>query len=432
MSKSKTKTEKPADPAAKKSDKPLQPSPTRKRLTDAEASARMVVLTAQMEKQYGKGIVQNLAGQTSNTRFAYQIPTGSIALDLALAPIRRFPDGRWQTGLTPGRIMEIYGPEGGGKTTLCAQICANAQNMGLRCAYNDMEHMVDPDYFRRLGVNFGALQFTQPKDGTECSNIIKLQVQSGLFDCVFTDSVAAMVPESEMDGDIGDAQMGSHARLMSQSMRQINPYLSPDRGTTTNVFFINQTRNKIGVMFGNPETTTGGNALKFYSSVRVDIRRIESLKDGEDVYGQRVRIKVVKNKVAPPFRQAEVDMVFGRGLDIHADLFDLCVGRSILTAGDSGWTKFGRHTLAQGRMNCVQKIRTNPKLAYMLYDKLLTTVQDERGFLPDGTPIPGRAQEVVNTQRQSVFTPTAEEVAASEVKEEDVVEQIEEKAGEKK
>ena len=420
MSKTKSKSEK----ASGKSPEQAPVAAPATRLGDAEAQARLAVLRAQMEKQYGKGIIQNLSAQISNQRFAYQVPSGSVSLDLALAPVVRLPNGTWQTGFTPGRIIEIFGPEGGGKTTLLAHICANAQRAGKRCAYADMEHQVDPDYFRRLGVNLRALEFTQPSSGTDCMNIAKTWLQSGLFDYIFVDSVAALVTDEELKGDIGDAVMGSHGRLMSQSLRQMNSFLSTNKGVTTNIVFVNQIREKIGVMFGNPETTTGGRALKFYSSVRIDLRSVgDRLKDGENVYGQRVRAKVLKNKVAPPFRQSEFDLVFGNGIDIHADLFDLCLGRGIIT-GDS-WFKYGDKTLGQGRRNAVDCIKTDGAMGYALYNELLTKVQEERGYHPDGSPIPGRVQEITQPMQAQIFIPRTEEEEAQAMAAEDALQHVE-------
>jgi len=420
MSTTKTKKSKTPEKAVKPKAEELVPAVKAARPTEAETASRLAVMRAQMEKQYGVGIVQNLAAEVSNQRFGYQIPTGSVSLDMALAPVMRRPDGSWQTGVTPGRIMEVFGPEGCGKTTLLGHLCANAQRAGQRCAYNDMEHQVDPTYFKRLGVNLSTLEFTQPSSGDDCMNIGILQLKSGLFDWIFFDSVAAMVPQSELDGEVGDAQMGAHARLMSQSMRIINSHLSTTKGVTTNIVFVNQIRNKIGVLYGNPETTTGGNALKFFSSVRIDMRAVgDRLKNGENVYGQRVRAKVIKNKLAPPFRSCEFDLVFGEGIDIHADLFDVCVGRGIITG--AVWYAYKKTTLGQGRANCILKLKASPDLAYHLYDDLLTQVQDERGFLPDGTPIPGRVQEVVVQQTEQIFVPPTDAeidkaVAAEDVK----------------
>jgi len=328
----------------------------------------------QIEKQYGKGIIQNLSAQISNQRFAYQVPSGSVSLDLALAPVVRLPNGTWQTGFTPGRIIEIFGPEGGGKTTLLAHICANAQRAGKRCAYADMEHQVDPDYFRRLGVNLRALEFTQPSSGTDCMNIAKTWLQSGLFDYIFVDSVAALVTDEELKGDIGDAVMGSHGRLMSQSLRQMNSFLSTNKGVTTNIVFVNQIREKIGVMFGNPETTTGGRALKFYSSVRIDLRSVgDRLKDGENVYGQRVRAKVLKNKVAPPFKKAEFDIMYGEGISKTGEIVDLGVELNIIKKSGS-WFSYGETKLGQGRESVKSVLHDNPELALELESKILEAV----------------------------------------------------------
>ena len=290
---------------------------------------------SQIEKQFGKGAIMRL-GESQ----AVDIPvisTGSLALDIALGV----------GGLPRGRIVEIYGPEASGKTTLALHAVASAQRSGGEAAFIDAEHALDPSYARKLGVNTDNLLISQPDSGEQALEIADVLVRSGALDVVVVDSVAALVPQAEIDGDMGEPQMGLQARLMSQAMRKLTGIIHK---TKTCVIFINQIRQKIGVFFGSPETTTGGNALKFYASVRLDIRRIDSIKSGQEVLGNRTRVKIVKNKVAPPFRQAEFDVLYGTGICAVGELLDLAVQRDVVQKSGS-WFSYGGERIGQGREN---------------------------------------------------------------------------------
>ncbi|ARA93114.1 MAG: recombinase RecA [Bacteroidetes bacterium] len=299
----------------------------------------------QIEKQYGKGSVMRL-GDAPAVRVD-AIPTGSLALDAALGI----------GGVPRGRIVEIYGPESSGKTTLATHIVAEAQRMGGTCAFIDAEHAFDPTYASQLGVDVDNLLMAQPDTGEQALNICDMLVRSGALDVIVIDSVAALVPQAEIEGDMGDSHVGLQARLMSQALRKLTGTINR---TKTVLIFINQIREKIGVMFGSPETTTGGRALKFYSSVRMDIRRIGAIKDGTDVVGNRTRVKVVKNKVAPPFRQAEFDIIYGEGISSLGELVDLAVDHDIITKSGS-WYSYGDEKLGQGREAAKQWLRDNPE-----------------------------------------------------------------------
>ncbi len=370
---------------------------------NAEELLKLDVLVKSLEKDYGKGIIQSHGFGQELQRFERQIPSGSVGLDLAIGPMMRRKDGSWQVGYAPSRIIEIFGPEGGGKTTMCLQLIANAQAMGLRCAFNDMEHTLDPNYARSLGVNMQDLIISQPSSGEDCLEIMERQVRSGLFDVIVEDSIAALIPQSEIDGEMGDAQMGAQARLMSQAMRKLNPLLTA-KGCHTNLVFTNQIRNKIGVMFGNPETTTGGNAMKFYASFRIEIRKGEPLKEGEVQYGHKIRAKVIKNKIAPPFRTAEFELIYGKGIDYVMELLDLAAGRSLITV-DGSWYKVDGKPIAQGRAAAADVLRRDRALAYRLYDGLLTKVLLERGYNLDGSTIPGMHEDRVHSSQTDQFRP---------------------------
>jgi recombination protein RecA len=305
------------------------------------------IALAQIEKQFGKGSVMRL-GDDSRPPIAV-IPTGSIALDVALGI----------GGLPRGRVIEIYGPESSGKTTVTLHAVASVQAAGGIAAFIDAEHALDPEYAKALGVDTDALLVSQPDTGEQALEIADMLIRSGAIDLVVIDSVAALVPRAEIEGEMGDSHVGLQARLMSQALRKITGALS---NTGTTMIFINQLREKIGVFFGSPETTTGGKALKFYASVRLDIRRIESLKDGGDVIGNRTRVKVVKNKVAPPFKQAEFDILYGQGISREGSLIDVGVEQGIVRKSGA-WYTYDGEQLGQGKENVRTFLKENPDLA---------------------------------------------------------------------
>ena len=301
----------------------------------------------QIEKQYGKGAIMRLG--ESQIADIPVIPTGSLALDAALGV----------GGMPRGRIVEIYGPEASGKTTLALHVIASAQRGGGEAAFVDAEHALDPSYARKLGVNLDDLLVSQPDSGEQALEITDVLVRSGALDVVVVDSVAALVPQAEIDGDMGEPQMGLQARLMSQAMRKLTGIVHK---TKTCVIFINQMRQKIGVFFGNPETTTGGNALKFYASVRLDIRRLDAIKSGQEVVGNRTRVKIVKNKVAPPFRQVEFDIMYGNGICRAGELLDLAVQREIVQKSGA-WFAYSGERIGQGRDNARLHLEEHPEIA---------------------------------------------------------------------
>jgi len=300
----------------------------------------------QIEKAYGKGAIMRL-GADEKIDVAV-IPTGCISLDLALGV----------GGIPRGRVVEIFGPESSGKTTLALHAIAGAQNLGGVAAFVDAEHALDVQYARKLGVRTEDLLISQPDSGEQALEIAEILVRSNAVDMLVVDSVAALVPRSEIEGEMGDAQMGSQARLMSQALRKLTGTIGK---TKTSVIFINQIRHKIGVMFGNPETTTGGNALKFYASLRMDIRRISAIKEGNDVVGYHTRVKIVKNKLAPPFREAEFDIIFGQGISKEGDLLDLATAQGLITKSGA-WYSLGSERMAQGRENAKTYLRDHPEV----------------------------------------------------------------------
>jgi recombination protein RecA len=315
--------------------------------TSIDRDKALDVALAQIEKQHGKGSVMRLGERTAMP--IEVIPTGSIALDVALGI----------GGLPRGRVVEVYGPESSGKTTVALHAVANAQAQGGVAAFIDAEHALDPEYARALGVDTDSLLVSQPDTGEQALEIADMLIRSGALDIIVIDSVAALVPRAEIEGEMGDSHVGLQARLMSQALRKITGALN-NSGTTA--IFINQLREKIGVMFGSPETTTGGRALKFYASVRLDVRRIETLKDGGDAVGNRTRVKVVKNKVAPPFKQAEFDIVYGEGISREGSLIDVGVEQGLIKKSGA-WYTYDSDQLGQGKENVRNFLRDNPDLA---------------------------------------------------------------------
>jgi recombination protein RecA len=323
--------------------------------TDKERAKAVEMAVGQIEKQFGKGSIMRLGGTEAIAPIA-AISTGSISLDYALGV----------GGLPRGRVVEIFGPESSGKTTLALQTIAQAQKLGGVAAFIDAEHALDAQYAQKLGVDLDNLLVSQPDNGEQALEITEVLIRSNGVDVVVIDSVAALVPRAEIEGEMGEAQMGLQARLMSQALRKLTGGVSRSK---TCLIFINQLREKIGVMFGNPETTTGGRALKFYASVRLDIRRIGAIKDGDSVVGGRTRVKVVKNKVAPPFREAEFDVMYGEGISREGDLLDLGVDRKVVEKSGT-WFAYASERLGQGRENAKQFLKQHPEVATAIEQKL--------------------------------------------------------------
>ena len=327
------------------------------------------IAVGQIEKQFGKGAIMRL-GQRSVTSIP-TISTGSISIDYALGI----------GGIPRGRVSEIFGPEASGKTTLALQVIAQAQRHGGNAAFVDAEHALDAAYSKKLGVDLDNLLVSQPDNGEQALEIVEVLVRSGGVDVVVVDSVAALVPRAEIEGDMGDAQVGLQARLMSQALRKLTGVVAKSR---TSLIFINQLREKIGVMFGNPETTTGGRALKFYSSIRIDIRRIGAIKDADRVVGGRTRVKIVKNKLAPPFRMAEFDIMYGEGISREGDLLDLAVDRSIVEKSGT-WFSYSGERLGQGRENVKHLLKEKPDLFAAIEQR----VRAELGLTQEPESAPG-------------------------------------------
>lgn len=329
----------------------------------------------QIERQFGKGAVMKL-GDPSVQMNVETIPTGSLSLDIALG----------LGGIPKGRVIEIYGPESSGKTTVTLHMIAEVQKRGGIAGFIDAEHALDPVYAKNIGVDIDNLYISQPDCGEQALEITETMVRSGAVDIIVVDSVAALVPKAEIDGDMGDSHVGLQARLMSQALRKLTAVISKSNCT---VVFINQLREKVGVMFGNPETTTGGRALKFYSSVRLDVRRIESLKQGGEVIGNRTRVKVVKNKVAPPFKEAEFDIMFGEGISTQGDILDLAAENNIINKSGA-WYAYEGNKIGQGRENAKQYLKDNPQIC----------AEVER-----------KVRELFNMETDSVAEPSAGEAA---------------------
>ncbi len=329
--------------AEKKKDKNKEPLPT----TAEGRAAALKNALHQIEKEYGKGSIMKL-GQSNTSSSVEVIPTGSLSLDIALGV----------GGIPKGRIIEIYGPESGGKTTLSLHIVAQAQKSGATAAFIDAEHALDPIYAKKIGVNIDELYISQPDDGEQALDITETMVRSGAVDIIIVDSVAALVPKAEINGEMGDSHMGMQARLMSQALRKLTGITAKSKCI---VIFINQLREKIGVAFGNPEVTTGGKALKFYASIRIDIRSGDKITKGNDVIGKRTKVKVAKNKVAPPFKVAEFDIMFGHGISREGDVLDLATDLDIVTKGGA-WYSYKETRLGQGRENAKMYLANNPNV----------------------------------------------------------------------
>ena len=334
-----------------------------------ERSKALDIALGQIEKQFGRGSIMRL-GQSGAIAIVDSIPTGSISIDYALGI----------GGVPRGRVVEIFGPESSGKTTLALQVIAQAHKAGGMAAFVDAEHALDAAYARKLGVDLDNLLVSQPDNGEQALEIVEVLIRSGGLDVVVVDSVAALVPKAEIEGEMGDAQMGLQARLMSQALRKLTGVVSKSK---TTLIFINQLREKIGVMFGSPETTTGGRALKFYASVRIDIRRIATIKDADQVIGGRTRVKIVKNKMAPPFREAEFDIMYGEGISREGDLLDLAVDKRIIEKSGS-WFSYSGERLGQGRENAKQFLREHPDIRQTIEDR----VRKELGLVREPEPEP--------------------------------------------
>ena len=345
---------------------------------DTNKGKALSAALGQIEKQFGKGSVMRLGDGTATANIQVR-PTGSLSLDLALGI----------GGLPRGRVVEIYGPESSGKTTLTLQVIAEAQKLGGTAAFIDAEHALDPGYAKKLGVNIDDLLVSQPDSGEQALEITDMLVRSGAVDVVVVDSVAALTPKAEIEGEMGDSHMGLQARLMSQALRKLTGNI---KRSNTMVIFINQIRMKIGVMFGNPETTTGGNALKFYASVRLDIRRIGAIKKGDEVIGSQTRVKVVKNKVAPPFKQCEFDILYGEGISKEGELIDIGVAHDLVEKSGA-WYSYNKERIGQGKDNVRQFLKENPNIAADIESRIRAAVQvNTATATEDDEPMPEEAE----------------------------------------
>ncbi|MDO4177442.1 MAG: recombinase RecA [Bacillota bacterium] len=343
---------------------------------------------AQIQKQFGKGAVMKLGDDDARLNIE-AISTGSMSLDLATGI----------GGVPRGRIVEIYGPESSGKTTLTLHVIAEAQKKGGKAAFIDAEHALDPEYARNLGVDVDVLLVSQPDYGEQALEIAETLVRSGALDVVVVDSVAALVPKHEIDGAMGDATVGMQARLMSQALRKLAGVINK---TNTTIIFINQLREKIGVMFGNPETTTGGRALKFFASMRIDVRRVESIKVGDQVLGNRTRAKIVKNKVAPPFKQAEFDIMYGKGISKSGDVLDCAVDAKLIEKAGS-WYSYEGDRIGQGRENVKDYLESNPQLLDKLEEQLLDMLRESRKSSRDEEEAPDELPEGILIDEDGVI-----------------------------
>jgi len=345
---------------------------------DANKDKALAAALGQIEKQFGKGSIMRL-GDDAATMEIESVSTGSLGLDVALGI----------GGLPYGRVVEVYGPESSGKTTLTLQVIAEAQKQGKTCAFIDAEHALDPSYARKLGVNVDDLLISQPDTGEQALEICDMLVRSGAVGVVIVDSVAALTPKAEIEGDMGDSHMGLQARLMSQALRKLTGNI---KQTNTMVIFINQIRMKIGVMFGNPETTTGGNALKFYASVRLDIRRIGAVKNGDEITGNETRVKVVKNKVSPPFKQTEFQILYGQGINNYGELIDLGVKQELVEKSGS-WYSYNGNKIGQGKTNACKFLAENPAAAKELDAKLREILLAKPNLTPEANEVETEAPE---------------------------------------
>ena len=333
---------------------------------------------AQIEKQFGKGSVMKLGDKGANMQIE-TIPTGCLSLDLALG----------LGGIPKGRIIEVYGPESSGKTTVALHMVAEVQRRGGIAGFIDAEHALDPVYAKNIGVDIDNLYISQPDNGEQALEIAETMVRSGAVDIIIVDSVAALVPKAEIEGDMGDSHVGLQARLMSQALRKLTAVISKSNCT---VIFINQLREKVGVMFGNPEVTTGGRALKFYSSIRLDVRRIETLKQGGEMVGNRTRIRVVKNKIAPPFKEAEFDIMFGEGISREGDILDLAANTGVVNKSGA-WYAYEGDKIGQGRENAKQFLKQNPEICHEIEERV------REGFGLDSTETDGEKAEQVKKEK---------------------------------